>query len=56
MVELETRYGKRTANIVSDVLAGLSVKKIAARRHVKLSTIRTTVGNFTRGHYDRFIG
>lgn len=56
MTKLETKYGKRTANIVGDILAGLPVKKIAAKRHVKLSTVRTTMGNFTRGSYDRLIG
>jgi hypothetical protein len=56
LTKVETRYGKRTANIVSDILAGMSAKKIAARRHVKISTVRTTFGNFTRGSYDKFIG
>lgn len=56
MNKLVARYGKRTANIVTDLIKGLSTKKIAAKRHLKLTTVATTAGNFSRGSYDRFIG
>jgi hypothetical protein len=50
--ELRTRYGKQTARIVADVQRGWTVQKIAAKRGFSITSVRTTVGNYTRGFYD----
>lgn len=53
--KLTGKYGKRTANIVESYLQGSTTQQIAARFHVRRSTVATTVGNLNRGYYDSVI-